>query len=95
MKMTRLLNHPRRHFVTFVTQKCFENERMRSPHLLVLALSIYGILKLALILQLPLPTSLRSKGILKALSLDGVLLQNETTQEQIGLKKDSLGEGPT
>ena len=90
MKMTRLLNHPRRHFVTFVAQKCFENEHMRSPRLLVLTLSIYGILKLALILQLPLPTSLCSKGILKALSLDGVLLRNKTTQEQIGLKKGQL-----
>ena len=77
MKMTHLLNHPTRHFVTFVAQKCFENEHMRSPHLLVLALSIYGILKLTLILQLLLPTSLHSKGILKALSLDGVLLRNE------------------
>ena len=71
MKMTHLLNHLRRHFVTFVEQKCFENERMRWPRLLVLALSNYGILKLALIHQFPLPTSLRSE----ALSLDGVLLQ--------------------
>ena len=69
MKMTRLLNHLRMHFVTFVVQKCIENERMRSPRLLVLALSNYGILKLALIHQLPLPTSPRSE----ALSLDGVL----------------------
>ena len=57
--------------MTFVEQKCFENERMRSPRLLVLAFSNYGILKLALIHQFPLPTSLRSE----ALSLDGVLLQ--------------------
>ena len=63
-----------RHFETFVVQKCLKNECMHSPHLLVLALSIYGLLKLVLILQLPLPTSPRSKGILKALSLDGVLL---------------------
>ena len=57
--------------MTFVEQKCFENERMRLPCLLVLALSNYGILKLALIHQFPLPTSLRSE----ALSLDDVLLQ--------------------
>ena len=49
--------------MTFVVQKCIENEHMRSPHLLVLALSIYGILKLVLILKLPLPTSPCSKGI--------------------------------
>ena len=63
MKTTRLLNHLRRHFVTFVVQKCIENEHMRSPRLLVLALSIYGILKLVLILELLLPTSPCSKGI--------------------------------
>ena len=63
MKMTRLLNHPRRHFMTFVVQKCIKNECMHSPRLLVLALSIYGILKLVLILELLLPTSLCSKGI--------------------------------
>jgi hypothetical protein len=47
---------------------------MGSPHLLVLTLRVYGIFKLALILQLPLPTSPRSQGVLKALGPDGILL---------------------
>jgi hypothetical protein len=61
--------------VTFVTQKCFQDKCTSSPLLNVFALSLYRILKLALILQLPLTTPPRSEGILETLSLDGILLR--------------------
>src|SRR5260370_39779610 len=47
---------------------------MRSPHLLVLTLGLYSVLKLALILQFPLTTPPRSEGILEPLNLDSILL---------------------
>jgi hypothetical protein len=34
--------HPR-HFMALITQKCLQNERTRSPHLLFLALLLYGV----------------------------------------------------
>src|SRR6267154_1288606 len=60
---------------------------MCSPHLLVHALGLYSVLKLALILQLPLTTPSRSEGILKTFGVDGILLRNGRSDNRLILAR--------